>query len=55
MKIVVVTMIIIVVNAAWLAGGAALTRWFRDPRTNRLINVTFAVLLLASVAAALLF
>lgn len=54
-KILVVTMIIIVVNAAWLAGGAALTRWFRDPRTNRIINVTFAVLLLASVAAALLF
>jgi len=54
-KIVVVTMIIIVVNLVWLAGGAALTRWFRDPGTNRVINVTFAVLLLASVGAALLF
>jgi threonine/homoserine/homoserine lactone efflux protein len=54
-KILVVIMIIVVVNLAWLAGGVALTRWFRDPRTNRIINVTFAVLLLASVAAALLF
>ena len=54
-KILVVMMIIVVVNLAWLAGGVALTRWFRDPRTNRIINVTFAVLLLASVAAALLF
>jgi threonine/homoserine/homoserine lactone efflux protein len=54
-KILVVIMIIVVVNLAWLAGGVALTRWFRDPRTNRLINVTFAVLLLASVAAALWF
>jgi threonine/homoserine/homoserine lactone efflux protein len=54
-KILVVIMIIVVVNLAWLAGGVALTRWFRDPRTNRIINVTFAVLLLASVAVALLF
>jgi len=35
--------------------GAALTRYFRDPRSNRIINVTFAVLLIASVGAALLF
>jgi len=54
-KIVLVTMIIIVVNGAWLAGGAALTRWFRDPSTNRLVNVSFAVLLLASVSAAFFF
>jgi hypothetical protein len=31
-----------------------MTRFFRDPRTNRIINVSFAVLLIASVAAALL-
>ena len=41
-------------HIAWLSVGAALTRLFRDPRTNRAINVTFAVLLVASVAVALL-
>jgi threonine/homoserine/homoserine lactone efflux protein len=42
------------VNAAWLFAGAALTRFFREPRTSRVINVTFAILLVASVAAAFL-
>ena len=47
--------ILILVNVAWLVAGAALTRCFREPRLNRAINVGFAVLLIASVAAALLF
>jgi len=47
--------IMLAVDLAWLLLGAALTRLFRDPRTNRAINVAFAVLLLVSVAAALLF
>ena len=42
------------VNAAWLFAGAALTRFFREPRTSRIINVAFAILLVASVAAAFL-
>ena len=54
-KLLVATIIIVIVNVAWLTGGAALTRWFRDPTANRLINVSFAVLLLVSVSAALLF
>ena len=54
LKIVVLTAIMVAVDVAWLAAGAALTRHFRDPRTNRAINVSFAVLLLAAVAAALL-
>ena len=54
-KVLVATIIIVIVNVAWLTGGAALTRWFRDPTANRLINVSFAVLLLVSVSAALLF
>lgn len=41
------------VNVAWLFGGAALTRFFRTPASNRAINVGFAVLLLASVGFAL--
>ena len=47
--------IIIPGNLAWLAAGAALTRLLRNPRQSRLINLGFAVLLLASVAAALAF
>jgi threonine/homoserine/homoserine lactone efflux protein len=54
-KIAVLTAIIVVVNIVWLIAGAALTRFFREPRTNRIINVTFALLLVASVAFALLF
>ncbi len=52
-KIAVLVAIITAVNLAWLFTGAALTRFFRDPRTNRAINVCFALLLVVSVAAAL--
>jgi threonine/homoserine/homoserine lactone efflux protein len=55
LKAMVLVAIMIVVDAAWLFGGAALTRFFREPGTNRAINLTFAVLLVASVAATLLF
>ena len=53
-KIIVLTLVILAVNIAWLYAGAALTRFFREPRINRIINVTFAILLLASVGLALL-
>jgi threonine/homoserine/homoserine lactone efflux protein len=51
-KMMVLTLIIIAVNVAWLLAGAGLTRFFREPRSNRLINVAFALLLVASVALA---
>ncbi len=54
-KVTVLVTIITVVNMAWLSAGAALTRYLREPRANRAINVTFAVLLVASVAFALSF
>ena len=54
-KILLLVAIITSVNLAWLFAGAALTRFFRDPRSNRIINVSFAVLLIASVAFALSF
>lgn len=54
-KVAVLTAIIGAVNVAWLAAGATLSQSFREPRTNRIINVTFAALLLASVAFALAF
>jgi threonine/homoserine/homoserine lactone efflux protein len=51
-KIALLTAVITTVNVLWLVSGAALTRFFRDPRSNRIINVVFAVLLLASVVLA---
>jgi threonine/homoserine/homoserine lactone efflux protein len=53
-KTLILAVMIIPVNLTWLLVGSALTRWFRDPTLNRAINVAFAVLLLASVALALL-
>ena len=52
LKIALLTVLIVAVNVPWLLAGALLTRFFRDPRSNRIINVAFAVLLLASVALA---
>jgi threonine/homoserine/homoserine lactone efflux protein len=52
-KVAVLAAIIAAVNVAWLVGGAALTRFFRDPAANRAINIAFAVLLIASVAVTL--
>lgn len=52
LKIVLLTAVIAAVNLLWLLAGAMMTRFFRNPRTNRIINIAFAVLLLASVAVA---
>jgi threonine/homoserine/homoserine lactone efflux protein len=54
LKALLLVAIMTTVNSAWLAAGSALTRCFHDPTLNRLINVAFAVLLLASVGLALL-
>ncbi len=53
LKVIILVAIMIVVDMAWLLGGAALARFAREPGINRAINVTFAVLLVASVAFAL--
>jgi threonine/homoserine/homoserine lactone efflux protein len=53
-KIMVLAVIIAAVNIFWLCMGAALTRLFKDPRSNRIINMTFAALLVVSVIGALL-
>jgi threonine/homoserine/homoserine lactone efflux protein len=53
-KITVLVTIITAVNVSWLTAGSALTRFFQDPRTSRIINIVFAVLLLASVGFVLL-
>ena len=51
LKIAVMLAIVVAVDVAWLLAGAELTRHFRAPRSNRAINVIFAILLLASVLA----
>ena len=53
-KMAVLTLIIVAVNVGWLLAGAGLTRFFRNPRSNRLINIAFAGLLVVSVALAFL-
>ena len=51
-KIAALAAVIVVVNAAWLVFGAALSSVLRDPRIGRIANIAFAVLLVASVALA---
>lgn len=41
-----------VIDLAWLYAGSALRHLFQDPKVSRLINISFAVLLLVSVALA---
>ena len=53
-KVVTLTAVIVVVNLIWLTLGATLAGAFRAPRIGRAINVGFAVLLVASVALAVL-
>ena len=53
-KMTLLVAIIIAVDIAWLFAGAAMTRFFREPRMNRAVNLAFAGLLLASVALVLL-
>jgi threonine/homoserine/homoserine lactone efflux protein len=53
LKIALLTVLITAVNVAWLMSGALLTRFFREPRSNRIINLVFALLLLASVPLAI--
>jgi threonine/homoserine/homoserine lactone efflux protein len=42
------------INLSWLLAGNVLQKFFQDEKTSRIINVSFAILLLASVAMAFL-
>jgi len=53
-KILVLTGIITAASVTWLVSGTWLTRYLREPRLNRAVNLAFAVLLLVSVALAFL-
>ena len=46
--------IITIVNLCWWSTGSALQHFLHDPRLSRIINISFAVLLVASVLATVL-
>ncbi len=52
-KIALLAVMILLVNLCWLTAGAALTRFFRDPKSNRAINIAFAASLLIAVGLTL--
>jgi threonine/homoserine/homoserine lactone efflux protein len=53
-KIVVLTVMIIVICAAWLVAGRPIAPLLRDPRRARLVNVALAVGLVGATAVAML-
>lgn len=46
--------LVVIVNVLWLASGSLLARAVTDPRVGRWVNLTFAAVLVLSVAAAVL-
>lgn len=53
-KIGALSLVIIVVNSAWLLFGSALSSLLRDPKKGRIANIVFAIMLVGSVALAFL-
>jgi threonine/homoserine/homoserine lactone efflux protein len=53
-KIAALAPVIVLVNVTWQAFGSLFSRWLSHPVLGRAVNVIFAVLLVASVAAAVL-
>ncbi|CEJ13746.1 Cysteine/O-acetylserine efflux protein [bacterium YEK0313] len=52
-KIAVLTAMIVVIHVVWLVAGASFARLLRHPVAARVINIAFALLLLATVAVGL--
>ncbi|MFF4759836.1 LysE family translocator [Streptomyces sp. NPDC001292] len=50
LKLVLLTVMIVLINGAWLFAGAALTPLLRAPRPARIVNVSMAILLVAATA-----
>lgn len=53
-KLLALSMVIIIVNSAWLLFGSALSSVLRDPKKGRIANIVFALLLIGSVLLALI-
>ena len=45
---------IVVIHVCWLMAGASLSRFLQNPRLSRIVNVAFAVVLLATTALAVI-
>lgn len=54
LKVAVLVGVNVFVNTSWLGIGSAFSAVLRNPRTGRVMNITFAVLLLVSVALSVL-
>ena len=54
LKIVALVAVIVVVNTAWLLFGAAFSKLLSNPKLGRIANMAFAVMLLLSVAFAMI-
>ncbi|MCG6858592.1 MAG: LysE family translocator [Salaquimonas sp.] len=52
LKIAVLAAMILTINSTWLVFGSLISRFLHDPRYSRIANITFALLLLVSVAFA---
>lgn len=48
-KFAILLLVIIFVNICWLFAGVAMTRWLKDERASRILNIVFAIALIASV------
>lgn len=53
-KIAALAVVIVAVNATWLVFGSILSSILKDPKTGRIANIAFALMLIASVALSLL-
>ena len=53
-KVTALIFVIVVVNTAWLAFGSAFSRFLSEPKIGRAANIAFAIMLVASVALALI-
>ncbi|SDG78947.1 LysE family translocator [Roseospirillum parvum] len=52
-KLVALTLVIVIVNTAWLAFGALFSRVLTNPVAGRAVNIIFAIMLVVSVGLAL--
>lgn len=53
-KIAALSFVIVAVNSVWLFFGSILSSVLKDPKTGRIANIAFAIMLIASVAITLL-
>jgi threonine/homoserine/homoserine lactone efflux protein len=54
LKVPVLALVVVLIHAGWLLAGRLLMPALRDPRRSRVVNVTLAVLLVATSVLALL-